>query len=237
MNIPKSEYEQNRHIFELCHWINRKLDDFRQEPCFEQHLFERIGVNVKKLLEEAIPISLLGLYLYPTWGDVFVRCFTDNREYDAIIEIQTPSMIENEKKIEKIKVEVTTTEDNCSAMQRQALSRNGVVHFTGAVRREGRNIISEGAFVNTEEECSKLVQLALQRLDAKLENTYDDATAILIYVTAHHRTLAHRHRFKLVKETIRLLREKKPDLFGVFFCYTSNFGIDGVHNDHFGLRL
>jgi len=236
MDIPKPEYEQKRHVFELCRWINCKLDDFRQEPDFESLYFERIGDNVKKLLEEAIPVSLLGLYLHPVWGDVFVSCFTDSPEYDAIIEIQRPSMIENVKRTEEIKVEVTTTEDNDSVMRRQALSRNGFVHFAGVVRREGRKIISEGAFVSIEEECTKVVQTALQRLEFKLRNAYDGTTAILVYVTAHW-SLAHRHRFELVEQAKRLLRDRNPDLYGVFFCYDSNFGIDGVRNDHFGLRL
>jgi hypothetical protein len=223
MDILQSEYEQRRHIFDFCRWLNQKLHDLEQESNFEELYFERTGANIKKLLEEAIPVSHLGLYLFREWSEVFVQCYADNRGYDALIEIQGPS------RTDSIKVEVTTTEDDDSAMRRQALSRKGVVHFTGTVRREGRNIISEGEFVGVEEECAKLVKLALQRLESKLSNTYDDATAILIYVPAF-RKLMHRHRFDLIEQVKHLLRERKPALYGVFFCYSSNLGIDGIIN-------
>ncbi len=223
MDILEHDYQQKRHIFDFCRWINQKLDDLNQEPNFDQLYFERIGVNVKKLLEEAIPVSCLGLYLYREWSDVFVQCFADNREYDAVIEVQSPSSKYG------IKVEITTTENDDSAMRRQALSRNGFVHFGGPVKREGRTIISEGKFVDVEEECEKLVQLALQRLELKLKNTYDDTTAILVYVVAS-RILTHQHRFKLIEQAKTLLRERTLALCGIFFCYGSNFGVDGIVN-------
>jgi hypothetical protein len=223
MDISKDDYEQRRHIFDFCRWVNQKLYDLEQEADFETLYFERTGANWKKLLEEAIPVSRFGLYLYREWHEVFVQCFTNNSEYDAVIDIQSPSAKQH------IKVEVTTTEDDESAMRRQALSRKGFVHFTGPVRREGRQIFSEGAFVDVEEECTKIVQLVLQRFERKLNNTYDDATVLLIYV-ATHRMLSHLHRFKLVEEVKRLLRERKPALYGVFICYSSNLGVDGIIN-------
>ncbi len=220
--ISINDYEQRRHIFDFCRWINQKLYNLEKERDFETLYFERKGV-VKKLLEEAVPVSRLGLYLCREWNDVFVQCLTNNPSYDAAIEIQNPT------DREKIKIEVTTTEDDDSTMRRQALSRKGFVHFTGKVRREKRNIISEGEFVDVEEECTKLVQLALQRLELKLSNTYDSATAILIYFT-NHRMLLHHHRFNLIKQVKQILGERKPALYGVFFCYDSNFGVDGVKN-------
>lgn len=223
MDILQNDYEQRRHIFDFCRWINQKLYDLEQEPDFERLYFERTGANWKKLLEEAIPVSHLGLYLYREWHEVFVQCFTNNPQYDALIEVHSPAVTQ------LIKVEITTTEDDESAMRRQALSRKGFVHFTGTVRREGREIISQGEFVDVEEECLKIVQLALQRLERKLNNQYDEATAILIHI-ATQRKLFHRHRFNLVEEVKRLLRERKPALYGVFICYSSDLGVDRIIN-------
>jgi hypothetical protein len=223
MDILQTDYEQRRHIFDFCRWINQKLYDLEQDPDFEKLYLERLGGNWKKLLEEAVPVSHLGLYLYREWREVFVQCFANNPQYDVLLEVRSPSVTQS------IKVEITTTEDEESAMRRQALSRKGFVHFTGTVRREGREIISNGEFVDVEEECSKIVQLALQRLDRKLNNQYDKVTAILIYIT-DQRNLPHQHRFDLVEEVKRLLRERKPELYGVFICYSSNLGVDGIIN-------
>lgn len=223
MDIFDDDYQQKRHIFDFCRWINQKLGDLNKEPNFEELYFERLGGNVKKLLEEAIPVSRLGLYLYREWSDVFIQCFADNREYDAVIEVQDPSS----KYV--IKVEITTTQNDDSAMRRQALSRNGFVHFGGLIKREGRTIISEGEFVDVDEESKKLVQLALQRLELRLKNTYDERTAILVYVDAF-RILAHDYRFRLIEQVKTLLRERNLALYGFFFCYGSNLGVDGIVN-------
>ncbi len=62
MNIPINEYEQKRHIFELCNWINEKLAEMETISDFNIIYFERNGENVKKLIEEAMPLASLGLY-------------------------------------------------------------------------------------------------------------------------------------------------------------------------------
>ena len=223
MNLQKDDYQQRRQVFEFCGWIHEKLIQLSQEPDFEELYFERKGDFLKKLIEEAIPVSYFGLFLSREWNEVFIQCFTDIPHYDAIVEIQNPLRILKET----IKVEVTSTEDNPNVMRRQALARDGFAHLTGTVKREGRNIKTEGEFVETEEESEKVIQLALEGLERKLKNAYDNQTAILIYVTGF-RQLAHHHRFKLIEETKRLLREKKPTLYGVFFCYSSNRGVDGI---------
>lgn len=223
MNLQEEEYEQKRQVFRFCGWIHEKFIQLSHEPDFEELYFERKGTILKKLIEEAVPVSYFGLFLSREWNDVFVQCFTNIPDYDALIEVQNPHSIPKEI----IKVEVTTTEDNSAVLRRQALARNGFAHLTGTIKREGRNIKTEGEFVESEEESEKVIQLALQALERKLKNNYDNRTAILVYVTGF-RQLAHHHRFKLIEESKRLLREKNPTLYGVFFCYSSNRGVDGV---------
>lgn len=230
MNISNDEYEQRRQIFDSFLWIQQKLNILRQEPDFEEKYFERKGNNLKKILEEAIPICRLGLLFCKEWNTVFVRYITntkpDEQNFDAILEIKNPEETSNQT----IKVEVTSTQNEESNMRRQALSRNGFVHFTGKVRRDGHKIISEGEFVDTEEENEKLIKLTLQRIETKLGNSYDETTAILVYVNSF-RKLGHHNRYDLIERTTKLLREKKPRIYGVFFCYDENLGIDGITNN------
>ncbi len=61
MNIPAPEYEQHRSVFQLCDWINSKLRALENVSGLEERYFERRGENIKKLLEEAVPVAYLGL--------------------------------------------------------------------------------------------------------------------------------------------------------------------------------
>lgn len=63
MNISNSEFERPRSVFQLCEWITSKLRELEKSPAFEELYFERRGQNVKKLLEEAVPVARLGLHL------------------------------------------------------------------------------------------------------------------------------------------------------------------------------
>jgi hypothetical protein len=222
MKISQAEYEERRHVFEFNRWINQKLFDLQQLPKYSQIYFERKG-SIKKLLEEAVPVARLGLYFCKPWRDIFIQCFVGNQPFDATLEIQDPTSQQI------IKVEACTTETDRTTMQRQSLSRKGFVYFTGPIVREGNEIISKPEFEDVEVECERIVQLAIQRLESKLKNKYDDTTAILIYVTNHWK-LYPRHRFKLIEEVRKQLMERTPSLYGVFICYTSNLGVDGILN-------
>lgn len=223
MDIAQEEYQIKRHIFEFSNWINERLYELDQKSNTEELYFERKGAVIKKLLEEAVPVSLLGLYFSRPWNNVYVQCLIDNPDYDAVIEIQTP----HQKSSKKLKIEVTTTEDKFNTMRRQALSRDGFVHFTGPVKREGREIITEGKFVDVEEETEKIIDLTLERLKKKLANAYDEETVILVYITTYWR-FANHHRYNLIEQTKYLLKERNPTLYGVFYCYSLNLGVDGA---------
>jgi len=67
--------------------------------------------TVKRLIEEAIPVSRLGLYLSTPESEVHVRCFADGRSYDAEIAI-TGFLARS------FKLEVTTSETNESTIGR-----------------------------------------------------------------------------------------------------------------------
>ena len=97
MDISNSEYEQPRSIFQLCDWINSKLHDLEQVDNFEERYFERKGENIKKLLEEAVPVARLGLYFWRPWRDISVTCLADNQPHDAEITLQDPHETETIK--------------------------------------------------------------------------------------------------------------------------------------------
>src|SRR5918993_5418153 len=104
MNISNSEYEKPRSVFQLCEWINGTLRDFETDPNFEERYSERKGKNVKKLLEEAVPVARLGLHLWRLWHDVSVTCLARNQRHDAEVTLKNP------RKSETIKIEVTSTQ-------------------------------------------------------------------------------------------------------------------------------
>ena len=223
MSITKTEYEQRRHIFDFCTWINEKMLELEKEPNFDEIYFERKNPFVKKLIEEAVPISYFGLYLFKTRKDIFVTCKSGNQSYDGLIEIG------GFHREEEIKVEVCVTEDEESTMRRQALSRNGMVHFTGNIRRNKREIITEPEMVDIEIESQRIIDLAFARFESKVNHGYDAQTAILVYVTAY-RPLGHRHRVALLDRTKEYLLKNQPPIYGVYFCYSADLGIDGLRN-------
>ena len=223
MSITKIEYEQRRHIFDFCAWINEKMVELENEPNFDEIYFERKNPFVKKLIEESVPISYFGLYLFKTRKDIFVTCKSGNQNYDGLIEIG--GFHQNEE----IKVEVCVTEDDESTMRRQALSRKGIVHFTGTVRRNKREIITEPEMVDIEIESKKIIDLAFARFESKVNHGYDSQTAILVYITAY-RPLGHRHRVELLERAKQYLLSRQPSIYGVYFCYLADLGIDGLRN-------
>src|SRR5689334_17112549 len=87
MNIPTDEYEQRRHVFDMCRWINQTLTNMESESDFDRLYFERKGLNVKKFIEEAIPIACLGLHFYRPPDDVHVKCLAGNQPFDAELEV------------------------------------------------------------------------------------------------------------------------------------------------------
>jgi hypothetical protein len=151
VGIPREEYESRRTAFELSAWVNEKFRALETSKDFERRYFERIGENIKPFIEEAIPVSRLGLYLATPGKEVFVRCFTDNRSYDAEIEL-------NDGGENGFRVEVTTTDEPpASAMRRQALSRKGIVSLAGVMRREGRSVSDEPRMIDVAEETERQI--------------------------------------------------------------------------------
>jgi hypothetical protein len=226
LDISTQDYEKRRTSFELCTWINEQLHELEKEPNFEELYFERKGHNIKQLLEEAIPISKLALYFHRPWSNIYVSCFTDNRDHDAVIEIHRP-----QNQVESIKIEVTTTEDEASTLRRQALSREGMVFLTGPITRQGRKIISEGDMIDVEEQLAGIIDVTINRIKRKFLNTYDNETAILIYVNSYQ-DIPHRHRFQVIQSVKELLTTKRRDIYGVYITYSYNFGVDGIRNNY-----
>lgn len=222
MNISTTEYEKRRDVFELCKWINEKLAEMQAFPDFETIYFERQAKNknIKKLIEEAMPLASLGLYFFRPANDVYLRCLAGNQKYDAELSVTGWSNFD-------IKVEVTTVETDESVMRRQALSRHGSVYMTGKITRDGRNIISEAEMVDLNAETKKWIDLAFERCMKKIERGYGKDTAILVSFS-NFRHISLRHRAELIERTKRYLLQEKPEIHGVYYSYGDDFVVDGV---------
>lgn len=223
IGIPREEYERRRNAFELSAWVNEKFRALETSDNFERQYFERIGENIKSFIEEAIPVSRLGLHLSTPGKEVFVRCFSDNRPYDAEIELDHSGR-------NRFRVEVTTTDEPpASTIRRQALSRNGMVSLTGLMWREGRSVSDEPQMIDVAEEEERQVQLALSRLKRKVESDrYDSSTAILVYLTDCWVWPLHDLRANLMRQTDHYLRTAEPNIHAVYFCYMQNHCVDGM---------
>lgn len=220
MNIPTVEYEQRRHVFDLSKWINEKCAEMQTFPEWETIYFERQGTNVKKLIEEAMPLACLGLYFFRPGNDVYLRCLAENPTYDAELSVRGWNNFD-------IKVEVATVETDESAMRRQALSRHGSVFMTGKISRDGRDITSEAEMVDLDVENKKWIDLAFQRCLKKMERGYGKDTAILVSFS-NFRHIPLRYRAKLIERTERHLLIEKPQIYGVYYSYDDDFVVDGV---------
>jgi hypothetical protein len=219
-SVPTDEYEQRRHVFDAHQWINSVLARMNEDPDFDAIYFERTG-NVKKLIEEAIPLTYLGLQLVRMAEDVFIQFYADNRPYDGHLEVTGWNNF-------GFKVEVTTTEDNESSLRRQALSRNGRVWLHGPIKRDetdGRRIVSEPKMVDfskTEDSC---MELAFERFLTKANSgRYDVNTAILVVITMDH-VISMRRRDELLNRS-RAWLNANPTVYGVYYCFQRDGIID-----------
>ncbi|HEX8599742.1 MAG TPA: hypothetical protein VF952_14670 [Chloroflexia bacterium] len=220
-DIETLEYEQARHVFDMCRWINEKLAEMEKEDGFTTIYFERKGKNVKKFLEEAYPVAALGLHFFRPADDVFVQCLTGNPSYDAILTVKGFHNF-------SIKVEVTTTETDDSTKRRQSVSRHGFRWSSGPIWRVGREILSEPEMVDVDAEAEQLVNLAYSRaLDKLKKGTYGSDTAILVYIDTH-RTLDFYFRKELIEKTEDHIREQQPEIYGIYYCHGTEFLVDGV---------
>lgn len=224
-SIPEAEYARRRSSFELCEWINQKLAGMRATGRFDELYFERSDprTNIKKLIEEAIPLSRLGLYLARPESEVYLTCFADNRGYDAVIEV-TGFMPRT------FKVEVTTTETETSNLRRQALARYGHVPLTGPISRRGREITSAGQMVRADEEDERCISIMFDRMQRKVDSgRYDRETAILVFST-DFRGIDPAWRAELAFRTERYLLEAPAKVAGVYYCYTGDYSIEHIRS-------
>lgn len=221
-SLSTDEYEQRRHVFETHRWINSVLARMYEDPDFDAIYFERTG-NVKKLIEEAIPLTYLGLQLVRMAEDVFIQCYADNRPRDGRLEVIGWNNF-------SFKVEVTTTENAETSLRRQALSRNGMVWLHGTVKRDendGRRIVSEPEMVDLSKREDRCMELAFERFLTKANSgRYDVNTAILVAITMEH-VISMRRRGELLRRSREWLRAN-PTVYGVYYCYQRDGIIDSA---------
>jgi hypothetical protein len=219
-DIETPEYQQERHVFDMCRWINEKLAQMEKEDNFDTIYFERKGTNVKKLIEEAIPIACLGLYFFRPADDVYLQCFVGNQPFDATLKVVGFHNM-------NIKVEVTTIETEDSTLRRQSLSRNGFTYSSGPIKREGRDIVSGPEMVDISEQEDQWVDLIFDRALRKLGMGYGPEVAVLVYVDTP-RPVSLEARAELIHRTNWHLLQKQTNIYGVYYCYAAEFVVDGI---------
>jgi hypothetical protein len=190
-------------------------------PDFEEQYFERKGVIVKKLLEEAIPIAHIGLHLFRFFEEPFVTCFAEGHPVDGVLEFAG-------HRPRELKLEITTTETDETVLRRQALSRDGTVFMTGPIRREGRKIISTPKMIDPSVAEDRLVDLAFDRFERKAQSgRYSTDTAIVVTIIMQNAP-SMRRRGLLLERTRQWLRSHPEKVFGGYYCYLRSGIIDSA---------
>lgn len=221
VDISDADYEQRRHASELAAWVNAKFREIEAGGRLEEQYFEQKGRNVKRFLEEALPLSRLGLYYWRPGDEPYIELVAKKRRYDGRLEVEGFAR-------RSMKVEVTTVESDASTMRRQALSREGTVYLTGPIRREKRTIISKPEMVNVREKIEATVEAAFNRFKAKAESdNYDANTAILVYLSEYW-PLPAEGRLALRVRVRRYLESAACPTSTAYFCYWPEYSIEGV---------
>jgi hypothetical protein len=220
-DISNPEYEQRRHARDLVSWVNARFMELENAGRLEEQYFERKGQNIKRLIEEAVPLSRLGLSLWTPGNEPYVTLAPKNLNFDGYVEVEGFSA-------RSFSVEVTTIESEQSTLRRQALSREGTVPLTGKIRRTAEGAIeAELAMIDVAEQEQTVVDLALSRLRAKAESArYDENTAFLVYVNDFW-PLPAEGRLALHRKTEQYLREH-PTIYSVGYCFSPDFAIDWI---------
>ena len=219
LDVPSAEYEERRHVFDLCRWINSKLGVMESLGNFDEAFLERKGLNVKKLIEEAIPVSRLALFLSAPANEVYVTLRSGNQPFDAEIEIAGFGA-------RSFRVEVTTTESDSSTLRRQALSRYGKVNLHGPISRRGFEIESSDEMVDVSAEEERCIALMFERLRRKVESgRYGPDTAVLVHCSEYLR-ISLEARATLVKRTQRYLLEQTQQIPAAYFGYAIGLCVD-----------
>lgn len=221
LGISDRAYERRRHASGLAAWINRTFQKLHANGQLEYQYFERRGRSIKRLIEEAVPLSRLGLYHWTHGNEPYITLKPDGHPFDALLEVEGFASC-------TLKIEVTTCETEESVMRRQALSREGTVSLSGPIRRNKREIIATPAMVEVTEREEEIVALALRRLADKAESgRYDANTAVLVYVSEYW-PLSAAGRCALHRRTLRYLETNDLATSTVYYCYWPDYSIDAI---------
>lgn len=214
-DIETAEYETERSVFDMWRWINGHLDAMERAGIPVGNYLMRRGENIKKLVEEAIPVASLGLSLFGPGNEVYVRCLAGNQPYDASLRVTGYSRME-------IKVEVTTNQDEESVLARQLLSRQGFTHRPVKYEDKEGGKIAPPEMVDMDEEWERWIDLALERAMTKVRTgSYGPDTAILVLIDTYGR-LPLRSRADLVCKTRDRLEAEKNKVYGVYYFHSIN---------------
>lgn len=85
MRIPTDEYEQRRHVFDMCRWINQTLIKMESESDFDRSYFERISLTISLLkLRQSRALSwIAGIFI--NWSITTLCCLSKALMSDASV--------------------------------------------------------------------------------------------------------------------------------------------------------
>jgi hypothetical protein len=221
VDIQDSDYEQRRHASELAVWVNLKLREIEAGGCLDVQYFERRGRNVKRLIEEALPLSRLGLYLWTPGNEPYVTTLPISDPVDGLIEVESIYP-------RSFHVEITTLETEESTMRRQALARTGYAPLGGPIHRTGRRLEYEPEMIDVAKAAEHTIELVIKRLDRKVRSvTQTNPAAILVYLSPF-RTLPQMYRSALRRRTEQYLASEVKQALTVYYCYWPEYVIEAV---------
>lgn len=223
--INAADYEVERELFEMWHWIDSTARRIRSRDDCETIWFERREPNVKQFFEEAIPIALFALHMHRPGLLIRISCKLGNQPFDAVVRTENPS------RKQEFKVEATVVEDRESAWRREALSKDGFCPTWGPIKKENGKIIAGIEMQDMSELWGDRISLAFDRAKDKVQKAppYESGTAIVVYSEELSPPEAW-WRAELSRRTHHLLRQSNSNVKGVYYIYSDDRSVISVAN-------
>jgi len=165
---------------ELKAWLFRKFQDFERSDDAKRYLRLRRGLS-KKLVEELLPLSLLGAELQKGGAILSINPTTGNESYDAIVNVK------EDEKWKPYLVEVTVAIDgHDDSLRMEHLNRHGRVSLTNPIigqegtRKTGRSLRFVNIAANGNDLREKVFNLVYEAARSKAEKQYPKHSWLLV---------------------------------------------------------
>lgn len=170
-----SEYETPRSPTRQVEWVNEKMEEIC-ETYGEAEFRKRSHPMVKKLIEEALPISRWSIQWQKVGLEVTVTCHAGNQPFDAMVSATGYKSF-------SYPIEVVSTSDYQDALRREKLSTCGSVAAYGPISRlADKSISDQMACYNFDTRVIEQAEAAISRIQDKCAKPYDPSTVLLVCV-------------------------------------------------------